>query len=124
MSRPIQLSVKPRLKVWFELDGEYAFGFGLCEILRVIRETGSIKAAASQIRKSYRHVWGRLKEAEAILGRPLVQSRVGGRLDHRSELTEEAERMLDGFLSLRATMQSVLEAEFQKCFGEHQPDSE
>ena len=117
MSRKLALPLQPRLKIWFESDGEYAFGFGLCEMLQAVQDQGSIKVAAESIGKSYRHVWGRIKAAEAILERPLVQTRVGGRSDHRSELTAEAIRLLEGFMSLRQTMKEVLEREFAQRFG-------
>lgn len=116
MPRSKPLPLEPRLKIWFESSGEYAFGFGLCEMLEAVQETGSIKVAAATIGKSYRHVWGRIKAAEAILGRPLVETRVGGRSDHRSELTPEATRLLTGFMTLRKTMKEVLTREFEIAF--------
>lgn len=117
MSRKLALPLQPRLKIWFESSGEYAFGFGLCEMLQAVQDKGSIKVAAESIGKSYRHVWGRIKEAEAILERPLVQTRVGGNPDHRSELTQDATRLLEGFLTLRQKMKDLLEREFAKRFG-------
>lgn len=117
MPPQVQLPLTPRLKIWFESEGEYAFGFGLCEILEAIQTTGNIKDAAAHIGKSYRHVWGRVKDAEKILGQSLVQTRVGGKLDHRSELTDTATKMLQGFLSLREAMKANLEREFNRRFG-------
>ena len=117
MPPQVQLPLTPRLKIWFESEGEYAFGFGLCEILEAIQTTGNIKDAAAHIGKSYRHVWGRVKDAEKILGQSLVQTRVGGKLDHRSELTDTATKMLEGFLSLREMMKANLEREFNQRFG-------
>lgn len=116
MPRPQSLPLQPRIKIWFESGGEYAFGYGLCEILNAVREQGSIKIASEKIGRSYRHVWGKIKEAEAILGRPLVQTRVGGKSDHRSELTEEADQLLKSFLSLRESMKKELEREFAAAF--------
>lgn len=117
MPSKIQLPLTPRLKIWFESEGEYAFGFGLCEILEAIQSTGNIKEAATRIGKSYRHVWGRVKAAEKILGQSLVQTRVGGKLDHRSELTKTATEMLEGFLTLREAMKAALDKEYQRRFG-------
>lgn len=116
MTRRLPMPLQPRIKIWFESDGEYAFGFGLCEMLQAVREKGSIKLAAESIGRSYRHVWGRIKDAEAILNRPLVQTRVGGKSEQRSELTEEASQMLDSFLTLRETMRRNLEHEFVARF--------
>ena len=116
MPRPQIMPLQPRLKIWFESNGEYAFGFGLCEMLEAVQDKGSIKEAAESIGKSYRHVWGRIKAAEKILERPLVQTRVGGKSDHRSELTPEATRLLESFMTLRQTMKDVLEREFKNRF--------
>jgi molybdate transport repressor ModE-like protein len=56
------------VKVWLERDSRYAFGLGVCEILQAVDRTGSIKQAASELGKSYRHVWAGVKEAEGALG--------------------------------------------------------
>jgi molybdate transport repressor ModE-like protein len=56
------------VKVWLERDSRYAFGLGVCEILLAVDRTGSIKQAASELGKSYRPVWARVKEAEGALG--------------------------------------------------------
>ncbi len=116
MPRLLKIPLVPRIKIWFEKDGEYAFGFGLCEILTAVHEQGSIKIAAESIGKSYRHVWGRIKDAEAILDRPLVLTRVGGKTEQRSELSEDAKQMLESFMTLRETMKQVLEQEFAARF--------
>src|SRR5262245_6565599 len=101
---PSTLALVPRVKVWLEQDGVYAFGPGIAEILQAIDRTGWIKAAASDLGKSYRHVWDRLKGAEAALDRRLVEARVGGHGPRRSFLTPEATRLLAAFLDLRRSM--------------------
>ena len=67
----------PRVKVWLEIDGKYVFGWGICEILQAVRESGSIKDAAAQLGKSDRYVWCRVKDAESSLGEPLVENARG-----------------------------------------------
>jgi molybdate transport system regulatory protein len=109
-------ALTPRVKVWLETGGRYAFGFGMSEILQAVERAGSIKQAAADLGKSYRHVWGRIKEAEAALGRPLVESRVGGREPQRSALTPEARRLVADFLALREHMAHVLQREFSRRF--------
>src|SRR5262249_41360323 len=76
----------------------------------------SIKQAAADLGKSYRHVWGRIKQAEAALGRPLVETRVGGRGTQRSCLTPEAERLVAAFRTFRPRMMQLLPQEFARCF--------
>ena len=104
--------MKPRVKVWLEVDGEYVFGFGMSEILKAVRAAGSIKAAAERLGKSYRHVWARIKEAEQALGEPLVHTRVGGQGTSRSSLTERATRLVEDYDALRRRMFEVVREEF------------
>jgi molybdate transport system regulatory protein len=106
----------PRLKVWLEIDGRYAFGFGLSEMLQAVELAGSIKGAAAALGKSYRYVWGRVKEAEAAIGRQLVETHVGGKDSQRSALTPAARQLLGDFLAMRARMLQILQAEFGKRF--------
>src|ERR1700716_2105672 len=77
--------LRPRVKVWFEAEGGYSFGFGLIAILQAVAHAGSIKRAASDLGQSYRHVWGRIKEAEQAIASPLVVTQVGGQGVQRSE---------------------------------------
>jgi molybdate transport system regulatory protein len=103
--------------VWLELGGRYAFGLGICEILQAVDRAGSIKEAAADLGKSYRHVWGRVKEAEEALGSPLVEARVGGLGTQRSSLTPEARRLATAFTAFRARMKGLLQQEFERHFG-------
>ena len=83
--RETALRLVPRVKVWLERDGRYAFGFGIAEILQAVDQAGSIKQAAGDLGKSYRYVWGRIKDAERVLGRQLVTSRSFSKNGKRSE---------------------------------------
>jgi molybdate transport repressor ModE-like protein len=110
-------TLQPRIKVWLEAEGRYAFGFGLCEILRAVEQTGSIKQAAGELGKSYRYIWGRVKQAEDVLGRQLVETQVGGKDAQRSRLTPEAGRLLADFLALREDLKSLLNSAYLRRFG-------
>lgn len=103
----------PRLKVWLERNGAYAFGHGLCQILEAVAQTGSIKHAAAELGKSYRYVWGRIKKAEATLGFRLVETQVGGKVAQRSELTAAARRLVERFVKARRRLLTLLSKEFQ-----------
>ena len=108
--------IKPRVKVWLEIDGRYVFGFGLSEILKAVGTSGSIKAAAELLGKSYRYVWGRIKKAEKSLGQPLVETRVGGKGTSRSSLTELARRLVGDYDVLRGRMFQIVDQEFSTRF--------
>jgi molybdate transport system regulatory protein len=111
-----QVLLAPRVKVWLEINGQYAFGFGLSEILQAVMRAGSIKQGASELGKSYRYVWGRIKAGEKALGMRLVETQVGGQGTLRSTLTPEARRLVRAFVTLRKRMQDVAAREFAKQF--------
>lgn len=113
---PKQKALVPRVKVWLEAEGHYAFGFGLAEMLQAVDRAGSIKQAAADLGKSYRYVWGRIKEAEEALGRQLVEAHVGGTGTQRSNLTPVSRRMVADFLAVRARLMDLVEQEFRRHF--------
>jgi molybdate transport system regulatory protein len=108
------LNFQPRVKVWWERDGDYAFGHGICQILVAVEQAGSIKEAAAALGKSYRHIWGRIKEAEETLGESLVATHVGGTGTQRSELTPLARQLCGRFAALRLKLIATLEREFRR----------
>jgi molybdate transport system regulatory protein len=111
-----KLPLTPRVKVWLETDGRYAFGLGIAEILDAIDRVGSIKQAAAELGKSYRYVWGRLKKAEQTLGRRLVETQVGGQGTQRSSLTPEARKAAASFLAFRRRMGELTKHEYSLHF--------
>jgi molybdate transport system regulatory protein len=111
-----QPALVPRVKVWLEIEGRYAFGFGITEILQAVDCAGSIKQATKGLDKSYRYVWGRIKEAEHALGQQLVETQIGGKDTHRSSLTPAARQLVDDFLAIRKRMIAVARHEFRRRF--------
>jgi len=110
--RSTLLSIRPRVKLWLELEGGRAFCPGVCRILKEVEQTGSIKDAALTIGRSYRFVWGKLKQVERALGEPLVEARVGGKHDQRSVLTPLGELLVREFESLRQQLFDLVDDEF------------
>ncbi len=128
---PTRKQIHPRVKVWLETvgqetdarendvrkrGGQYVFGLGISDILKAVESSGSIKAAAELLGKSYRHVWSRIKEAEEALGQPLVDARRGGSGTSRSSLTELASQLVADYDALRRRMFEVVEEEFSARF--------
>jgi molybdate transport system regulatory protein len=105
------------VKVWFETEGGYSFGFGLVEILESVGRAGSIKAAAAELGRSYRHIWDRIKAAERATGRTLVETHVGGQGQNRSGLTPQARQLVADFLAIRKRMIEVMEEESARRFS-------
>lgn len=87
-----------RSKVWIVDDaGEVVLGLGRLRILQAVGRTGSIHAAAAELKMSYRAVWGRIKATERRLGRPLLVRSIGGVAGGGSRLTPFAETLVKSF---------------------------
>jgi molybdate transport system regulatory protein len=114
--RAKRAALTPRVKVWLETEGRYAFGFGISEILQAVDRVRSIKRAAADQGKSYPNVWGRIKKAERTLGLALVETQVGGPDVHRSSLTVTARAMVADFLRLRRAVTEALDRAFARCW--------
>ena len=124
MTRAVSKTTKalaPRVKVWLECGGAYAFGWGICEILQAVERAGSIKKGARDLGKSYRYIWSRVKEAERALGATLVQTQVGGAGTQRSGLTPVARQLVGAFLAYRRDMIAAGEREFERRFEDLAP---
>ena len=78
----------------------------LIDLLRSLRDTGSISAAARALGGSYRHTWGALKEGEQVLGAPLVVWAKG----QPARLTPLAERLLWAETRARTRLAPHIEA--------------
>ncbi len=75
----IRNQTKPTAKIWLEYRGKPILGRGGAEILRTIKEEGSISMAAEKLGMSYRYVWNYLARVKNALGEPIVETFKGGR---------------------------------------------
>ena len=97
-----------KTKTWLELDGRFVIGDGGAALLLAILEHGSLLRAAREIRWSYRHAWGYLRHAEAVLGAPLTVSRPGRGAARGTLLTEHGRMVLERLLTIRNTLDDTL----------------
>jgi molybdenum-dependent DNA-binding transcriptional regulator ModE len=66
-----------RTKIWLEIDGRFVIGEHGLELLRGINREGLLAGAARLLGWSYRHAWGYVRHAEAVLGGPLLVKHAG-----------------------------------------------
>ncbi len=78
----------------------------LFDLLASLQEHGSIRHAATALQRSYRHVWGEIKQWEQVLGHPLVVWSQG----RRAQMTPFAQRLMWAERQARTRMTPHLEA--------------
>lgn len=91
-------------------DGD-RLGEDRIRLLQAIAESGSLLEAASMVGLSYRTAWTRVRELNALFGKPLVESIQGGTEGGSTRLSPEAARLIS--LHREATRL------FQKAAAEH-----
>jgi molybdate transport system regulatory protein len=101
-----------RSKIWLEIGGEPVFGQGREELLRLIRKTGSISAAAKAMEIPYRKAWTYIDAMEKRLGFPLVNRQKGGAGGGESSLTPQAETLLQKFDLLQQGFNDMVNRKF------------
>jgi len=87
----------------------HLMGLGKKELLEKIRETGSIKAAAIEMKISYRHAWEMIKKMNAISDAPLVIKNAGGSSGGGTVVTEEGEKLIACYIKLNVAFEEFKE---------------
>lgn len=103
-----------RSKIWLERAGEPVFGQGREELLRLIRKTGSINAAAKEMGISYRKAWTYIDAMEKRLGFPLVVRSKGGAGGGESTLSAQAVDLFEKFHALQKDFNDMVNRKFVK----------
>ena len=94
-----------------ELPG--TFGYGCVLLLEGVEEEHSLNRAAKRLGMAYSKAWRLVKEAEGQLGVTLLD-RDGAR---GSTLTPAGQQALDGYRTLQAEVDELLERRAPELFG-------
>ena len=110
--------IQIQCKIWLERDEEVLFGRGRLELLRGIREYGSLAETARHLGMSYRAAWGRLKSSENRLGHKLAEKVPAAGRGQRLILTPLAEALIEDFLELQKLVTRFIQ-DHQKKIIQH-----
>ncbi len=103
-------SYRLKYKIWIEnSEGINLLGDGKLNLLKAIKETGSLKAAIEKVGYTYRTTWNDLKKIEHRLGFQLIRTTRGGADGGSTELTEKGEELIKIFDSFHADLDSKIE---------------
>jgi molybdate transport system regulatory protein len=81
-------------KFWIEKNGQFFLGKGRVELLKAVKETGSISAAAKSMNMSYKKAWESIDAMNALADQPLVERTIGGKGGGGTVVTEEGEKAI------------------------------
>jgi len=87
------IGVRPRLRVMW--GKEIALGPGRVELLELIQETGSLRAAAERMGLSYMRAWTLVKLTNRCFSAPVVEAIRGGQTGGGAKLTAEGRRAME-----------------------------
>ncbi len=88
-------------------NGKFILGEGRARILELIDNTGSISHAAKEMKMSYRHAWGEVKQIESALGETVVRAHRGGEHGGGTELSEVGKELLKAYKQLKSAHNDV-----------------
>ena len=95
-----------------------ALGPGKIDLLEAIAETGSIRAAGSRFKMSYRRAWSLVAELNAMFRTPLVVAETGGRGGGGATLTPLGRKVVERFRRMEENSWSAVEADFRRLAKE------
>mgnify|MGYP001772950031 CR=1 FL=1 len=105
-------------KVWIDGPEGTFLGYGRVILLERIKEHGSISSAARSLGMSYRQAWRLVDSMNRQLGKPLVETFIGGKRGGGAKLTEAGERVLSLFWTFYKDFQEFLEKEKEKILSQ------
>ncbi len=98
-------------------EGNRVFGPGPAELLRRVREHGSLRSAAISMGMAYTKALALVKNAEGALGAPLTTRMVGGAGGGGSTPTPEADALLAAYERWTSSINATSQAQFAAAFG-------
>jgi molybdate transport system regulatory protein len=84
-------------RFWLTKEGQSFLGAGRIELLERIDQTGSINAAAKEMKMSYKAAWERINGMNALADQPLIERSTGGRGGGGTKLTPYAHELIATF---------------------------
>jgi molybdate transport system regulatory protein len=121
MTRSAGSSTSPltiHANLWIEREATVVLSRWRVQLLDAIEATGSIRAAAAQMKVTYHLAWHRLDEMETALGLRLVERRRGGLKGGHAQLTAAGHDYVERFKRLATEVDAMVATVFERTFGE------
>jgi molybdate transport system regulatory protein len=95
-------------RIWIETEHGPFLGYGRIELLQKIKELGSLRKAAMDMKISYKQAWDFIDQMNKRTGTPLVVSERGGKGGGGAVLTPEGEKAIRIFNEFNTAFQHFL----------------
>jgi len=113
--KPSKTEIFLNYKLWLaSVTGEGIIEEDRYKLLQMIHVKGSLKAAADEMKISYRKAWGDVKKTEELLGYTLIIRQRGGKSGGQSRLTEKAKKLLEAYEMLHTKMDDAVEKAYEE----------
>lgn len=96
-------------RFWLTKGDQSFLGSGRVELLEKIDKSGSIHAAAKEMKMSYKAAWERINSMNALAEHPLIERKTGGKGGGGSVLTPYAREMIATFRRLEELHRQFLD---------------
>lgn len=87
-------------RFWLTKDDRSFLGAGRIELLEKIAQTGSINAAAKEMKMSYKAAWERMNSMNELADHPIINRTIGGKGGGGTKLTEYAYELINTYKKL------------------------
>ncbi|MDB5522762.1 MAG: putative transcriptional regulator, ModE family [Rhizobium sp.] len=118
MSRAIKTNLR------FTFPGGAPLSHGKAELMELIRETGSIRQAASRMGMSYRRGWLLTDELNRMFVHAVIETKHGGKSGGGAGLTEFGEALLARFRDMEKRTATTLKADLEWLESNARPQEE
>ena len=97
---------------------EKCYGSGIHQLLQLVEEHHSLRAAAQSMGMAYSKAWTIVRQCEAELGFSLLHSTTGGRHGGGATLTEEAKVLMAAYEHYCSRLRLAADELFRETFGD------
>jgi molybdate transport system regulatory protein len=112
-------NIRLHYKIWMsDAHEEGILGDGKWQMLKLIEEKGSMKAACDELGYTYRRTWGNLQKIEKFFGFPLLEKHRGGVEGGNTVLTAEGKRLVKAFDTFHSSVDSVIQKGFEQFIAD------
>ncbi len=103
-----KLLLKANGRIWIDVQDGAFLGYGRIDLLEKIKELGSIRQAALEMKMSYQQAWQLIDEMNNKSKEPLVISSRGGKGGGKAIITDVGEKAILQFKEFNKAFQIFL----------------